>query len=227
METESKFDLDLAIRQHLAAINTKELLSTEDKDELADYLFSETEHLQGLGLSKSEAFLVSKHRLGTEQELVQEYQKAKPWVGIRNFLFTGFLFGLGAKFMFNSMVISSLGAKVLLTKLPLREVNLHGWHDIVLQISCLFSLGLFVIWLIKTASSKLDKRYLYFIPAAMLVSEIGRMALIPQAFHSIGMSEFGHTQANTYGLTAFLMFAGVLGVCWAISRKQQLPIQLT
>ncbi|MEM9985281.1 MAG: hypothetical protein AAF804_09315, partial [Bacteroidota bacterium] len=140
---------------------------------------------------------------------------------LQNFFFTGLLFSLAAKFIFNSMVIASLGVKVLVAKLPLGyQVQLLPWQDGVFQLGCLMSLGLFLIWLIKNATAQGRLKQLYIIPTLMLATEVGRLALISQSRAWLNLSDLGHTQTNAYGVIAFLMLGGIIGVYWMIAKRQ-------
>lgn len=99
----AKFDVEQAVKKHLAAIAATGSLMPEDSRELASHLGDSVEQLMLQGLSGEEAFLVATKRLGTERQLAAEYAKINPsmkanriWVYLI-FGFAGILacFGLG------------------------------------------------------------------------------------------------------------------------------------
>ena len=93
METPTGFDLNTAIqkwRDHLAQAPA---LHGESLDELEGHLRDSTARLVAQGLAPDEAFLIAQRRLGTSDELVQEFNKsngASMWLARIAWMLVGF-----------------------------------------------------------------------------------------------------------------------------------------
>jgi len=68
-------DVEKQIEQWREALRTSEAFGTSDLDELESHLREEMDRLTPLGLSRIEAFLVARHRLGATGALETEYAK--------------------------------------------------------------------------------------------------------------------------------------------------------
>jgi hypothetical protein len=89
---DQQFKTDYAVNELLAAIATRDTLTTEDVRELKAHLLDSIQQLEQTGLSPEEAFVVAKLRLGNKEMLAIEFEKVngvsmlrKEWV----FIFIG------------------------------------------------------------------------------------------------------------------------------------------
>jgi hypothetical protein len=74
----TSFNIEQAVEKHIAAIASEGNLSPDDIKELAGHLIDSVTILTKQGLSDEEAFMVATKRLGTQQQLVKEYEKVNP-----------------------------------------------------------------------------------------------------------------------------------------------------
>jgi hypothetical protein len=78
MESQSRFDLNAAIRDWQQALDTQPGLAPEDRRELESHLRDSMAELQQRGLNGEEAFWLARRRVGPPQRLGEEFGKANP-----------------------------------------------------------------------------------------------------------------------------------------------------
>ena len=84
------FDLDRQIRDWLYGLRPERGLPTEAIEELEDHLRMEIRTLRSQGLNEEEAFIAARKRIGSDETIVDEFQKLNPepvnlrvWHGLR------------------------------------------------------------------------------------------------------------------------------------------------
>ncbi len=78
MENATRFDLNDAVRQWRAQLESSPAFRGADLDELGAHLLDSTRSLQDRGLSAQEAFWVARSRLGSTDLLAGEFEKVNP-----------------------------------------------------------------------------------------------------------------------------------------------------
>lgn len=96
MDKQFKFNLDVAIANYIEKINSSLALDTDDIKELEDHLHTSVQEIKLENkLLDGEAFTVAINRLGSHQELRQQYADSSPWRPIIRFSIIGlFFYGL-------------------------------------------------------------------------------------------------------------------------------------
>ena len=91
---ETKFDLEIAIRQWRDQISQLDSLVPDAATELESHLRDSFNELCKLGLTNREAFQLARQRLGDENAIESEFSKAKPsvkWLNRMKWMLTGWL----------------------------------------------------------------------------------------------------------------------------------------
>lgn len=226
MEQSTKFNLNLALNHYLNALNSNRIISRAEQDELYDHLYSETETLQKLGLTPEESFMISQKRFGKAELINSEFQKAKPWARVVQFLSTAIIFVFGIRLIFNLVSITSISTTIILSKFSTFDIpNYLKWGDLGLQaMSLIVSLMIAMILLKKTLEGK--ARNLWLIPITFLLSEIIRMFML-SFFASTIMtpSTFGRISLNSGYIYFGITLIGVIFSCLILARNRKLTVQ--
>jgi hypothetical protein len=88
------FDRDREVARWRAQLLEGDSLRPQDAEELEEHLRTTLEELEGIGLAPHEAFLVATRRLGSTEELRQEFVKldgARPWMRRVRWMLLGYL----------------------------------------------------------------------------------------------------------------------------------------
>jgi hypothetical protein len=75
---ETKFDLEIAIRQWRNSLSASETLNASEIEELEGHLRESVTDLSSKGLTDRESFQLARLRLGSEDEIESEFSKARP-----------------------------------------------------------------------------------------------------------------------------------------------------
>ena len=78
METPTSFDLDRALAQWRESLQNLGGFRAEELQELESHLRESISVQHARGLSIQESFMIAVRRLGSEQQLSEEYAKANP-----------------------------------------------------------------------------------------------------------------------------------------------------
>lgn len=226
MEQSAEFDLDLAIQQFLDSYNSSGILSEIDRDELLDHLHAEAQHLQSTGLTANEAFLISQKRLGEEEIITAEYQKAKPGARIIQLFASAFILLLGLKLIFNLVRIVSLSSTVLLNEYSVDKLAMYlQWGDLPLQLFCLIAAFVVGGLMIKKMNPTRIKD-LWPVPIIYLLSEAARFGMVLIATQNIGASIYGTLSLNSSYLTMGMTLISIFAALGFFIKFRNLKIQL-
>ena len=108
----TNFQLQYAVENWLSNLRNEGGFSPDDLVELKTHLLDSTADLQAKGLSSEEAFMISSHRLGDENEIAAEYKKVNKFISVRPgwvLMISGillFLLGKSIWFCLNMLTIS-------------------------------------------------------------------------------------------------------------------------
>ena len=220
----TEFNLEKALEDFISTVNSGNLLSETDKDELRDHLTLEFSSLTELGLTEEEAFLISLKRFGYAELVQAEYQKAKPGKRIFQLLVFSIVAIFSIKTVLNIMTISSLSVAVIVQKLSLIDFGLYiKWGDVGVQVLTLFMAILIGFIVLQRADLSRIKN-LWPIPVAFISSELLRVFMFYYSIPVIDVSSIGSIQLHYSLIVAGMATLGVLASSWMMYKHQNLSM---
>jgi|GEM_PF-830469 len=226
----TQFELEKAIKQHVASISTHGSLTGSDVKELTAHLLDTTEGLIQQGLSEEEAFIIAIKRLGPERQLAAEYEKLNPSVKANRvwaYLLFGFigltgLYYLGRSVLFLLYDSALKGENVtLVNALLVSAVHLSFSGLIVLAVFHKRAIAAYL-------QRKLRKRPLLMLANAafvmMVATSLDRMVKTSTKFKNIpaiAVYEFKNPYIEfTFYLLLFFIFVGILSLFFTVRNPE-------
>jgi len=138
METQTRFDLNVAIENWRAELASQSDLTTDMRRELETHLQDSIAGLRQHGLNDEEAFWVARKRVGKPGQLGEEFIKADPASVWRERVFGMTLAALLVWLWSNSSaqivtIVSNAISRLLVYEIPGWEMANHPWVDFGMQ----------------------------------------------------------------------------------------------
>lgn len=155
----------------ISELNSREILSSQDKIEIEDHFYCDIENLVGNGLSTREALLVARSRFGELDGIREDYEEVKPQENALYFVFVGVLL---FSFLKGLVVAVNMIAQMFWIGAYVYNptfIENNFWMDIPLR----FVLLGFGIWLSfrlfnKISTIKLNK--FWYVPILYIILEV-------------------------------------------------------
>jgi len=233
MESTNSFDLDAAIGQYISQVDSAEILSEEEKDQIYDHFRNEAASLQGSGLNTEESFFVAKMRFGDSSTIQKEFARVKPWNSFLQIISIAVVLVMGIKLILNVAQAISFLVVLALKELSNNSIkaylNIGDWIVQGFLITILFYLG---YSLVKVRVKHI--KHLWPIPVMFILSEgISRIVLYTifndrdfTAKSTLYESSDGYIfYLNSVYIYAIVIGATIIASLWVIYRNRNQRIE--
>jgi hypothetical protein len=156
---ETKFDLEIAIRQWRNSLSASETLNASEIEELEGHLRESVTDLSSKGLTDRESFQLARLRLGSEDEIESEFSKARPSIKWLNRLKWMSLGVLGLQ-LANMIAHYSVGIGIL-TFIPNATLGDHPMlmlfaHSLVRVLLTILVIIFAARWITRKSTNRLE-----------------------------------------------------------------------
>lgn len=218
------FNLGLEVETYLNRLDNNLLLDTEESDELFDHFHCEVEELTTLGLSKQEAFEVSKLRFGEQAIIQTEFKKAKPLKAVYKHLLTALFLFFSLRLM-TSIVYLASAVNIVIVDYCNISISWAPYFDFAVKISILVFLFASVVVVLK--KGKLNKYLLFAVPFVSLICYISLrfshylvLAYRKEVYYRL-MSQY----AVNSEIIMLISYLSLIGIAFIIWRKHRHSLQ--
>jgi len=230
----TSFNIEQAVEKYIATIASEGNLFPDDVKELAGHLIDSVTMLTTQGLSEEEAFMVAMKRLGTQQQLVKEYEKVNPTMKV-NRIWVHFIFGFAAL-----TGLWGLGKALLVFVYgsTLRNGDVSQLSLLLVaavHLALCFAIGLMIYH--KRAIAAFLQRKLQRRPLLMLVNAALLMTVAASAqnavelntqkdIHFIALYEFRNPYVEfTFYLLLFMLFIGLVSMFFTVKNPESATLK--
>ncbi|MGB3589629.1 MAG: hypothetical protein WBA23_23990 [Tunicatimonas sp.] len=227
MEPTNSFDLSKAIGQYVSQVNSANILSGEEKDQLHDHFYSETASLQDSGLNAEEAFLVAKMRFGDASTIQKEFAKVKPWNNFIQTVLMAVVLVLGIKLVLNVAKMLSFLLLIALQKFSTTNIEDYlNTSDWILQVG-LTTILFYFSYIICTKARVTHIKHLWPAPVLFLLSEVANRAVTVVFFDTVDTRTM-----TTYYIHSVYIYLGVGSIIivaslWILYRNKDQRIRFS
>ena len=230
----TSFNMEQAIEKHIATLASAGTLLPDDVKELTSHLMEAVATLTQQGLSEEEAFIIATKRLGTRQQLANEYGKVNPSMQV-NGIWAPMIFGFatltGLWWLGTAILAFVYGGALAnggVPRFPLFSV-------VVAHVALCVAIGVMVYHKRAMAAflqRKLQRQPLFMLVGAGLLMATAAWAKhiamldIPTNIRFIALYEFHDPYIEfTFCLLLFMLFVGVASMLFTVKNPERATLK--
>lgn len=230
----TSFNIEQAVEKHVATIASAGSLLPDDAKELASHLIDSVMMLAKQGLTEEEAFMVATKRLGTQQQLVREYEKVNPSVKVNRIwvhLIFGFVGFTGVWWLGKAILTFVYGSALRSGDVTQLSLSLVA----AIHLTLCFAIGLLVYH--KRAIAAYLQRKLQRRPLLMLVNAALLMVVASSVQNAVQLNtekdvifialyEFINPYVEfTFYLLLFMLFIGLVSTFFTVKNPENATLK--
>lgn len=222
MESRTEFNIEQNIEEWKSALSGNPNMTADNINELESHLLDEITGLQKSGLNEEESFLIAQKRMGSIDNLINEFNKVNRKVYFRNKILP-YLNGILLFFTFITITELFMTTSILITQ----KIGINDSYLNLVSIAILIFLTivLFVFIYFRYKNDRLNIGMLKNIPllvAIIIISKILSFSSLPLLTKSIDISNFAMLQMNLniYKLSLIVIVLAASCIVFYSSKKE-------